>query len=728
MLTEIFDLIARKRGYSRTEEKAQPAQLAQLVSAVSSALGIGPERSYSQLCDSYRSWVYTAIDKIGKTVAMQPLRMFVLRGKGGQKILDFEGFIAQTKQIGTAGERAYALKQLGVEKQEIESHPFLDIMHRPNAIMSRMALWYETILRMELSGLCGWYLPKNGLGLPGEIWPLPLTKYAELKAVPLPTMGIKEWLYKDGSVQKTFLPEEILSIKYPNPASPYLGFSPLMAQQYPYDIEMFLMQQQRALFQKRGIPGLHFHTDQPFTADRVKEIVEQIRDQWGAAAESGRPLITHSGLKADKAGWSNKDAMVDEIGKYTREKIITSFDLSEAKLGLEVPSNRANMEVLDETFVKECIAPKCTLIEEQINTFLLPRYDRGLFVEFDLPDSGDRAQELAEREINLRNFVTSINEERAKIAKDPVPWGDKPWMPFSMTQEGAPPPPTPPPPAKGNGGGDPEEKLMDPRLRRWHGFVARITPWENLVTQQMRGYFRHQGEEVISRLHRLGPRVESQYAGWSRKAVQEHIARKGIRDDINIDPKAEAARLRLLFTPAVSTMVEEGGVRVLRELGAGIVFDVGDPKVQKWIGSRMEMFSESVAGTTFDDINAILRQGFTEGKPLSAIADTLRETFDSYDKYRAPLISRTEVVAANNISDILAIRQAGIEEKVVKTWITAGDENVRPTHQSAGEEYAGGIPIDDLFQVGDDEMDAPGNGSDPAENINCRCTEGFEKA
>ena len=64
----------------------------------------------------------------------------------------------------------------------------------------------------------------------------------------------------------------------------------------------------------------------------------------------------------------------------------------------------------------------------------------------------------------------------------------------------------------------------------------------------------------------------------------------------------------------------------------------------------------------------------------------------------------------------------------MKTWLTAGDEHVRPSHVQAGQQYADGIPIDDLFQVGDDEMDAPGNGSDPAEAINCRCALGYEKA
>jgi phage portal protein BeeE len=726
MQRDEIDLFAGLEAGIREKAASQPP--ASLVSAVMSALqfGTGGGQSYAQLVECYRSWVYTSIDKIAKTVATRPLRLYTLRQKGGQKLLDPCGVLVQLKQIGMASERAYALKEMGLEKREILEHPFLERLHRPNGIMSRMVLWYETMIRMELGGFCGWYLPKNGLGLPGEIWPLPLTKGATLKPKISGNMQIEEWIYQDGSVRKTFKPEEILPLKYPNPASPWEGFSPLMAQQHPYDIDLFLMQQQRALLKNMGVPGIHLHTEQQLLKERLTEMLEQIREQWGSATQSGKPLITHSGLKAEKTGWSNKDMNVTGLAKYSREKTITSYDLSEAKLGLEVPSNRANMEVLDETFEKECIGPKCTLLEEQINTFFLPRYDQGIFAEFDQPDIGNREFELLETEMEFKNFALTVNGYLKRKGRPTVPWGNVPFIPFTVVPWGEEPPEPTPPPKEGES----EDKAArsDRRNRRWQLFIARTAPWERLMTGQMKGYFRHQGEEVIARLNRFGSQVESQYAGWSRKAVQEHIAKKGVGDNINIDKKAEAARLKLLFTPPVTSMMEEGGARILRELGANVVFNVSDPKVQKWLGDRMDQFSSEVSGTTFDDIRAILRQGFSEGKPLSAIADTLREKFDSYEAYRASLISRTEVMAGNNMADILAIRQAGIDEKVLKTWITAGDENVRPTHVEAGAQYADGIPIQEMFHVGNDEMDAPGNGSDPAEVINCRCAMGYEKA
>ena len=685
----------------------------------------GGTPSYARLVDSYRSWVYTAIDKIAKTIAMRPIQMFTLRGDGGRKILDPMSIYMRAKELKTEAERTLFLKDMGVEKREVTSHPFLDLVRRPNDIMSKMVLWYETVVRMEIGGLCAWYLPRNGLGLPGEVWALPLTKTAIIKPNVTRDMKTESWSYRDGSINETFAREDIVAMKYPNPASPWLGFSPLMAQLHPYDIDTYLMQQQRALLKNMGVPGIHLHTDQSLVDEQLNEIKRQIREQFGSAAASGDPWITHSGLKADKAGWSNREMRTSEISKDMRERIVTSYDLSEAKPGLEVPSNRANMEVLDETFVKECIGPKCTLIEEQINTFLLPRYDRGLFVEFNLPDAGDKEFDLKEAEFEVANLISTVNDYLKRKGRQTVPWGDAPWIPFNLIQYGTEEPGLPPPPK----GVDVEEKASARRMaRQWRSFVLRIAPWEKMVSGQMKGYFRSLETDVLSRLNKLGPQVEAQYNGWSRKAVQEHIAKKGVGDNINIDKKAEAKRLKLLLDPPVTTMVDGEGKRFLREVGAALVFNVSDPKVQKWIGTRMEQFSEAVAGTTFDDIKVILRRGFSEGEPLSAIADTLREKFDSYDKYRAPLIARTEVVAANNMADVLAIRQAGIEDKLLKTWITAGDEAVRPTHAEAGERYAYGIPIDEMFQVGGDEMDVPGNGSDPGENISCRCAMGWEKA
>lgn len=262
------------------------------------------------------------------------------------------------------------------------------------------------------------------------------------------------------------------------------------------------------------------------------------------------------------------------------------------------------------------------------------------------------------------------------------------------------------------------------RRRIWHMFAQEADVWEHRFLNVMKVYFRKVRHDVTERLREAGPSIEGQYRGWSRRKVEEHIARKAKWDRINIDPDAEAKTLYRLFDPLlIMTMERRGGEFVNAQLGTNIVFNVNDPAVKNYIGNRLAMFSKSVANTTFDEINATLRTGFTEGMSLSTIADTLRQRFESFEKYRAPLIARTETISALNKTDLLAIKQAKLEDRLVKAWLTAGDEAVRDTHAQAGIEYsARPIAIEAVFKVGKDVMQAPGLGSRAEENVNCRCT------
>ena len=97
--------------------------------------------------------------------------------------------------------------------------------------------------------------------------------------------------------------------------------------------------------------------------------------------------------------------------------------------------------------------------------------------------------------------------------------------------------------------------------------------------------------------------------------------------------------------------------------------------------------------------------------------------FASFERYRGPLIARTETIAAVNFADVDAVEQSGVADKLQKHWLSSRDGAVRDTHLAAENRYAEkGIGVDELFEVGEDVMVAPGNGSVAAENVNCRCT------
>ncbi len=726
----MLDTVISKLGLTRTSEAEKKLEEAKAQSTAIigsyytvSKMAIPQEKEYSQLVDAYKSWVYTCIDKIAKAVAMIPLKLYVYR-KDGKKVVS-PSFRHALKMIPTAGERKIFLKEIGTEREEITDHPFIELIHHPNGFMTRFMLWYETLVRLELGGLCGWLMVRNGLQIPKEIWPLPLTKFARLRPKVSPKLVLEYWDYQDGEVNQRFKPEEVLAIKYPHPASPFQAMSPLMAQTYPYDIDLFLMQQQRALFEHGAMPGLHLTTEQKLPKELVKELREQINEQFAGAIKSGETLITHSGLKAEKLGMTGREAMIKEVERFARQKLVTAYDLSEGKLGLVEDVNRANMEALNETFIQECLRPKCMMIEEVLETFLLPVYDQGLTCDFELPDYGDKAFKLLERKTNLDTMYSTINEERAQEGKEPVPWGDKPWASFTLSQVGSDVGKVPL--GKSAKAMDNDFWTDERKDIAWKLFVRKSEKLEQIFLGPLRHYFKTQADEVIKRLDREGKKIIGQYQGWSRQKVEQHIKSNKAIEDINIEKAEEEKRLLTTFTPIVKVIMKEIGDARIRDLLesiklAKIDFDVNDPAVLKWIGARMKRFSKEVTGTSFDEIEAILKVGFSEGQPVATIADTLREKFDSWDKYRAPLISRTETISAMNEADLESVRQTGLDEKLLKHWLTAGDERVRESHQKAGDDYQDGIDIDEDFVVGADKMEAPGGGTDPGENINCRCT------
>ncbi len=124
--------------------------------------------------------------------------------------------------------------------------------------------------------------------------------------------------------------------------------------------------------------------------------------------------------------------MLDEVVRFAREKLITSYDLSEGKLGLVRDVNRANMEALNETYIDDCLVPRTIMIEEVIEAFLLPIYDTGLMQDFILPTVKSKEFELQKAEMEFRNYAITINEYRAKEGKDSVPWGDVPLAPMNI--------------------------------------------------------------------------------------------------------------------------------------------------------------------------------------------------------------------------------------------------------------------------------------------------------
>ena len=136
----------------------------------------------------------------------------------------------------------------------------------------------------------------------------------------------------------------------------------------------------------------------------------------------------------------------------------------------------------------------------------------------------------------------------------------------------------------------------------------------------------------------------------------------------------------------------------------------------KWIKLRSLTLAKSINLTTMDSLRRLLAEGFEAGESIQQLSKRIEGYFETNAKYRAEMVSRTEVIAASNAGAVDRYQKEGIQQK---EWFAALDERTRDTHAEAHGQVVG---INEDFKVGGDSMPAPGQGSDPSENINCRCT------
>jgi|SRR5882724_4446160 len=115
-----------------------------------------------------------------------------------------------------------------------------------------------------------------------------------------------------------------------------------------------------------------------------------------------------------------------------------------------------------------------------------------------------------------------------------------------------------------------------------------------------------------------------------------------------------------------------------------------------------------------------LTLGAARGESYDELSNRIDGAFDFADGIAAR-VARTEVHGsseATTFDSASAINSAGYG--ITKQWVATEDSVTRPDHADAdGQE----VDINDTFQVGDDELQYPGDPSGSPEQIcNCRCS------
>jgi HK97 family phage portal protein len=346
--------------------------------------------SKAELLAAYASWVYACVNVRAKALAGVTFRVNVKRGPD--------------------------------EYEEIVDHPLSLLLESPNPFYTRSELMLLLGQHLDLTGDGYWYIPRNGFGVPGEIWPLPPDK---MKVVGSKTEFIQGYVLDYGTQKIQFKPEEIVHFRYPSPTDVYYGISPLRAAARSVNIDEYQHTLQENLLRKGGVPPIALVTEQTVTDPVRLKMKQDWRDNYGGPENAGNIPILSNGLKVEKIGLNPSEMDWLATSKATRDDILAIFGVPASKLGLVEDVNRANAEANDYTFSVNVVEPNLRLIDERMTRSLAQLFDVKLVIIHDSTIAGDERETAEVAKIRISAGMTTINEEREAEGYDPIEGGDE---------------------------------------------------------------------------------------------------------------------------------------------------------------------------------------------------------------------------------------------------------------------------------------------------------------
>lgn len=147
-----------------------------------------------------------------------------------------------------------------------------------------------------------------------------------------------------------------------------------------------------------------------------------------------------------------------------------------------------------------------------------------------------------------------------------------------------------------------------------------------------------------------------------------------------------------------------------------------DRLLQQFIDSQSFDKANEIAESSINELRIILANGLEEGLSNDEISKLITDKFrDQLSESRTIRIVRTETHNALMFANLTStqILDRDLNLGLVKEWVAVEDDRTREDHQIADGQT---VPLNELFTVGPDRMERPGDPTASAGNvINCRC-------
>lgn len=364
----------------------------------------------------YKFWVFVAIKAWIREIA------------GGESP-NIGKLVTKENQQGKAIKKRWGIhKALGgpKEHQEFEpysdNHPLIRLFANPNGPDVAYDLWAYTVLFKLLTGSAHWYVIKNRLNTPVELWVIP-THWMRLETD-------KEGLPDCYTVQNPWgradkIPfDDVISFYDHSPLNRYEGSAVSQAINEWLDAYESSVRARLAQYKNGAIPSYHVSLGESYDPDEA--FLERYYAKWLSRFQgennTGRPVITGGDIEIKPLGISPIDMGYTDAENSARDNTLCAFGVPKAVVGLTENMTYGSVKAERAAFREYAINPDLLYISQVVTEKLIKPIDpEGSFWWDKRTDDPD--QMLKEIESRRAGGTITPNEERSLLGAEAYPHG-----------------------------------------------------------------------------------------------------------------------------------------------------------------------------------------------------------------------------------------------------------------------------------------------------------------
>lgn len=280
------------------------------------------------------------------------------------------------------------------KRQEVLNHGFMTLWDMWNPFYTGRYARECAQQHLDLVGETTIVLYSIG-GIIFEMWPV---RPDRMKPVKHPTKFLTGWVYCGPNGEEVPLGlDQVLQIKYPNPADPYRGMGPVQTMLNDVDAARYSAEWNKNFFINGAQPGGVIEVDYRMTDEEYDAWMARWRHQHQGVANAHRVALLERATWKDTK-FSMEDMQFVELRNLPRELLREAFAFPKPMLGTVDDVNRANSDAAKEILAEQHTIPRLSRWKDAINAFLLPNFANGKTLELDYDDPTPINHEAEDRQ------------------------------------------------------------------------------------------------------------------------------------------------------------------------------------------------------------------------------------------------------------------------------------------------------------------------------------------